>query len=55
MSNDEYQHQEFWKTPFNTDVCIEQDKEGQCLMSARWMIIDMSEPPKEKEDAYKNV
>jgi len=61
MSNDEYQHQDFW-TELNKklneeqeSVCIQSNEKGECLMSMKWMMIDMSETPKTKEDEHTNV
>lgn len=61
MSNDEYQHQDFWTEPnkkLNEEqesVCIQSNEKGECLMSMKWMMIDMSETPKTKEDEHTNV
>ena len=70
MSNDEYQHQDFWNTKPKqlNSVCVEKGKNGECLMSAALIVLDMNEPVlqkgwfitginhlKNKEDANKNV
>ena len=46
--SDEYEHQLYWLT-FNTrlneeqeSICLEKDKDGKCLMSAKGMMIDLS-------------
>jgi hypothetical protein len=59
-SNDEYQHRDFWKTIKEEldkmpDVCVEQAADGACLMSARMIILDFSEPVKKEQHADKNV
>jgi len=38
MSNDIYQQQSFWTSP---DICIEKDKNGKCLVSAKYVYLDM--------------
>ena len=44
MSDDEYQMKQFFEK--QEPVCIEQDEKGNCLMSVKWVLIDMSEPKK---------
>ena len=39
-SGDEYQQAQFWK-PTNT-ICLEQGVKGECLMSAQFVILDLS-------------
>ena len=60
-SNDQYQQRDFW-TQLNKrlneeqeSVCIEANEKGECLVSARYIILDLSETPKEKEHVNKNV
>ncbi len=58
-SNDEYQHQDFWKKfqefADKSEVCIEQSENGECLMSAKWVILNLQELPKKQENANKNI
>ena len=44
MSEDEYQHKAFFEN--QKPVCVEKDKDGKCLMSAQWVLLDFSEPKK---------
>ena len=39
MSNDEYQHKKFFED--QKPVCLEKDKDGKCLMSAQWILMDL--------------
>lgn len=42
MSEDEYQHREFFEK--QKPVCVEKDKKGNCLMSMQFVLIDMGQP-----------
>ena len=42
--NDEYQMKQFFEK--QKPVCIEADLRGNCLMSAKWVLLDFSEPKK---------
>ena len=46
-SSDEYQQIQFWenlkKLPFGP-ICVESNDKGECLMSAEFVIMDMSKP-----------
>lgn len=44
MSEDKYQMKQFFEN--QKPVCLETDDKGNCLMSAKWVLIDMSEPKK---------
>jgi len=44
MSEDEYQMKQFFED--QKPVCVEKDKDGKCLMSAKWVLLDFSEPKK---------
>lgn len=45
--SDEYEHQSYWTTlnkrlnEEQESICLETDKDGKCLMSARGMMIDL--------------
>ena len=41
MSDDEYQMKQFFEN--QKPVCIEQDDKGNCLMSAKWVLLDLSD------------
>jgi hypothetical protein len=43
MSNDEYQHKAYWS---KDGLCIEKDKDGKCLVSARYVYLDFNEDVK---------
>jgi hypothetical protein len=45
MSNDPYQQQSFWT---DTNICLEKDKDGKCLVSARYVFLDSSQEQKHK-------
>lgn len=62
MSNDEYQHQDFWTEVVKKlneeqeSVCVQSNEKGECLMSMKWMMIDLSETPNTKEqDEHKTI
>ena len=53
MSNDEFQHRNFWN---KTNTCIEKDKDGKCIISASFQIIDFNQPVETKLcDEYKKL
>jgi hypothetical protein len=39
MSEDEYQMKQFFEN--QKPVCVEKDKDGNCLMSAQWILMDL--------------
>lgn len=41
MSNDQYEHKNYWNE--SPAICVEKDKEGNCLMSYSFIIIDMGQ------------
>lgn len=43
MSNDEYQQQSYWT---NDGLCIEKDKDGKCLVSAKYIFMDLKQDDK---------
>lgn len=43
MSNDEYQHKNYWS---DDGLCIEKDKDGKCLVSAKYIYLDMNKDSK---------
>lgn len=43
MSNDEYQHKAYWS---NDGLCIEKDKDGKCLMSVKYVFMDLKKDDK---------
>lgn len=43
MSNDEYQQQSYWT---NDGLCLEKDKDGKCLVSARYIFLELSQEQK---------
>ena len=45
MSNDTYQQQSFWT---DTNICLEKDKNGKCLVSARYVFLDLSQEQKQE-------
>lgn len=62
MSNDEYQHQDFWTEVVKKlneeqeSVCVQSNEKGECLMSMKWMMLDLSETPNIKEQhVNKNI
>jgi hypothetical protein len=61
MISEEYQHIDFWKKPPSEEIketdwrYIEQNAEGKCLMSMKWIILDFSEKTNNNTDADKNV
>lgn len=40
MSNDEYQQQNYWT---DHNICIEKDKDGKCLVSAKYVFLDVND------------
>lgn len=42
MSNDQYQHKNWWDE--GRSVCVEKDEKGNCLMSMSFVMIDMGQP-----------
>lgn len=46
MSNDEYQQQNYWT---DHNICIEKDKDGKCLVSARYVFLDFNDIKHEPE------
>ena len=38
MSNDEYQQQSYWS---NDGLCLEKNKDGKCLVSARYIFLEL--------------
>lgn len=40
MSNEEYTHQNYWT---NHNICIEKDKNGKCLVSARYVFLELND------------
>lgn len=40
MSNEEYTHQNYWA---ESNICIEKNKEGKCLVSARYVFLDFKD------------
>lgn len=45
MSNDEFQHINFWN---KTNICIKKDKDDKCIISASFQIIDFNQSNKTK-------
>jgi hypothetical protein len=43
-SSDEYQQMQFWEKTNDTSICVESNDKGECLMSAQFVIIDISKP-----------
>jgi hypothetical protein len=43
MSNDEYQQQSYWT---NNGLCIEKDKDGKCLVSVKYIFMDLKQDDK---------
>ena len=53
MSNDEFQHRNFWN---KLNICIDKDKDDKCLVSASFQIIDFNESAETKLcDEYKKL
>lgn len=43
MSNEEYTHQNYWTEP---NICLQKDENNKCLMSAKFIFLDLSKEPK---------
>ena len=53
MSNDEFQHRNFWNKP---NICIEKDADDKCLVSVSFQIIDFNKSTESKLcEEYKKI
>lgn len=52
MSNDVYQQRHFFEK--DRPICIQQDENGNCLMSVQFIVMDLSKPFCEQVKDKKN-